>query len=230
MNIVDETPTSWLIMTPDGSTETKTKSSDLNKLLYGHDLFALLEFGDEIWVKDPPEEKSVTIIPGEDAMCYTLRVEGLPDLSLGEHHKTKLIEAMAKIYDEYDGESVTPLLDLYDSIRSDMAREKVLSIFLDALSEKVEERDNGWFINGHLLLTYEGEMYHPSTHSRKRSGGRVVSEGSSTQAYSIRDYANVTEDMRREVTLNGEKYRLTDREMKFVGKAMWAIKNTPDRR
>jgi hypothetical protein len=36
--------------------------------------------------------------------------------------------------------------------------------------------------------------------------------------------------MQREITVDGESYRLTEGEVEFLGLAMWAIENTPDRR
>lgn len=228
MEVIESNEVNWLVLTDDGRTETKTKASSLNQLLYGHNLFGLLDRGDEIWTKNPDDQQSITIIPGDEAKQYTLRFENAPDLTLGEHHKTDLIDAMAEMYNEYDGENIEPLLRLYDDVRANMVRQEVLGVFLDALSDKVAERDDGWFINGHLKLTYEGEFYHPSTESRKRSGQSVIGNFG-TQAYQV-NVSSVTSEMDRDVTIDGESYRLTDSEMQFIGKAMWAIENTPDRR
>jgi hypothetical protein len=49
------------------------------------------------------------------------------------------------------------------------------------------------------------------------------------QAYSV-DISEGAADMSRDVTLNGESFRLTDTEMEFLGKLVWSIENTPDRR
>ena len=228
MRVLDENNTNWLIMTSDGSTETKTKASNLNQLLYGQSLFGLLERGDEIWTKNPDNQQKITIVPGDEAKQYTLQPEDAPDLTLGEHHKTDLIDALAEMYDEYDGDDISPLLRLYDTVRANMVRQTILGVFVDALGDKVEEREDGWFINGHLKLTYEGELYHPSTDSRKRSGQSVIGNFGTT-AYNV-NVSSVTSGMDRDVTIDGESYRLTDSEMQFIGKALWAIKNTPDRR
>jgi hypothetical protein len=229
MDILEENATNWLVMTPDGSTETKTKSSDLNQLLYGHELWALLDTGEEIWMSDGAEdEPRVTVIPDDNAECYTLRLSNAPDLTLGAHHKTHLVEAMAEMYEENDGESVAPLLQLYDTIREDMIRDEVLAPFLDVFGDKVAEREDGWFINNHLLLTYEGEFYHPETSSRKRSGQSVIGAGSSDKAYRV-NTKNPSESISRDVTFGDVQYRLTDKEVKFLGKAVWGIENTPYR-
>jgi len=228
VTILEDNDTNWLIATESGTT-TKTKSSDLNQLLYGHDLFALIEDGTQIWQNNGAErEPSVTLIPGEEAKKYTIEISEAPKLTLGKHHKTDLIDALAAVYEEHDGNSVQPILDLYDSIREDMIREDVLRPFADALSDKVGVRDDGWFINGHLLLTLEGDMFHPETKSHKRSGSQCIPLGSKESAYSVR-VGKPEQSMSRNVTVDGEDYRLTTKEVRFVAKAMWAVENTPDR-
>lgn len=228
MEILEENATNWLVMTDEGGTTTKTKSSDLNQLLYGHDLWGLLDTGDEIWQSSGAEnEQRVTIIPGDNE-CYTIRPENSPDLTLGAHHKTDLVDAMARMYEDLDGESVAPIMRLYDRIRADMIRDDVLEPFAEAFGDKVAVREAGWFINGHLLLTFEGEFYHPGTESRQRSGSGVIG-ARSEEAYSINLNA-LEDDMARDITLKGEDYRLTNKEMKFLTRAMWAVEHTPDRR
>jgi len=230
MEILEENSCNWLIRTNDGSITTKTKSSDLNQLLYGHGLWGLIDEGNEVWMgggtKDEPK---VTVIPDDNAKCYTLRVGDAPDLTLGEHRKADLVDAMASIYEDHDNESVAPLVSLYDRIRDNMVRQDVLQPFLDAFTDKVGGRDDGWFINGHLLLTFEGEFHHPSTESRERNGQRVITQGSATSAYNV-NISPPEEGLERKVTVEGETYRLTDAEMEFLAKASWAIENTPDRR
>lgn len=229
MEVLEENDTNWLVMTPDGSTETKTKNSDLNQLLYGENLWGLLDRGDEVWTCSNPEtaEPTITIIPDDNAECYTIRVGDAPTLTLGANHKTDLVDSMAEMYNEYDGESVVPLIELYESVRANMVREDVLRPFLDMFPDKVAERDDGWFINGHLLLTYEGEFYHPNNVSRNRSGS-IIGEGTSVEAYQV-DIDAPAPDLNRDVTVDGEKYRLTNSEMDFLARAMWGLKKSPDR-
>jgi hypothetical protein len=231
MEVLDDNEVNYLVLTDDGSTVTKTKSSNLNQLLFDHNLYGLLEEGSEIWTCSNPEtaEPTVTIIPDDDAECYTVRVGNTIDLTLGAHHKTDLVDALAEVYQDHDGDSVVPLLDLIESIREDMVRVEALKPFLGILSEKVEERDDGWFINGHLLLTYEGDFHHPATESRERSGQSVIGVGSNVGAYSL-NIDPPTSEIRREVEYDGETFRLTDSEVDFIARTLWAIENTPDRR
>lgn len=228
MQVLEENPTNWLVATDNGSTTTKTKSSDLNRLLFGHDLFGLLDTGNEIWIRQETEdEPRVEIIPDENAECYTIQVDEFPKLTLGAHLKTELVEAMAEMYQEHDGESVAPIIDLFDRFRADSVRTEVLTPIYEALSERIERRDTGWFINGHVLLTYNCKMFHSDHVSRNRSGS-VIGRGSSNSAYELE--TGDLSDMSRNVMVDGKKRRLTNDELEFVHKAVWLIENTPDRR
>jgi hypothetical protein len=230
MQVLDDNSENWLLLTDDGSTVTKTKSSNLNQLLFGHDLFSLLETGNEVWVsKDRDDEPQVTVIPDDEAQCYTLRVGDLPPLTLPENRKSDLIDALAEVYEDYDGRSSVPLVQLYDEVRGNMVRDTVLEVFVPAFGARIEERDDGWFINGHLLLNFEGEFHHPTTTSRQRSGQIVIGSGAAAEAYDV-SLDKVAASMQREITVDGESYRLTEGEVEFLSLAMWAIENTPDRR
>lgn len=228
MQVLDENETNFLVHTDDG-TATKTKASNLNKLLFGHNLAGLLQEGSEVWSINPDGEPRVTVIPDENAECYTIRIEDAPqDLNLGKHHKTDLVDVLAEVYQEHDGESVKPLLRLYEDVRENMVRDFLLDQFQKVFGDRVEVRDQGWFINGHLLLTFENEFYHSEAVSRNRSGS-VIGEGMSIEAYGLQ-MDDPAADINRRVSYDGEDYRLTDAEMEFLGRAMWAIEETPDRR
>jgi hypothetical protein len=229
MDVLEENKTNYLVMTSDGRAVTKTKSSNLNQLLYGHNLAGLLEEQEEILQVSPDneDEPNVTIVP-QGEQQYEISFSSFPDsLALAPHHKTLLVDALAETFQEYDSESVVPLVELYEDIREDMVRRNVLSAFTTLPG--VEVRESGWFINGHLLLSWEGDFYHPGTDSRRRSGSQVVPVKSSSSAYNV-SLDSVEADMERLVTVDGESYRLTDSEVEFLAMAMWAIKNTPDQR
>ena len=230
MEVLESNDTNFLVRNEDGSITTKTRDSDLNKLLFGHNLYGLIEEGSSVWTNSGAEsEPEVMVIPDDEAKSYTIRLDNAPDLTLGPHHKTDLIEALASVYEKHDAKSVAPLVSLYDDVRESMVRKEVLEPFSKAFSDKVEVREDGWFINGHLLLTFEGDFFHPNNTSRTRSGKSVTPHQSQMQAYSV-NVSAANADMKRDITLNGTDYRLTDKEMKFLGRALWAVENTPDRR
>lgn len=226
MNVLSENSTNWVLQTEDGDTVIKTKSSDLNQLLYKHNLWGLLEEGDEIWKHDGGEdEQGVTVIAGPEAKDYTIIPENSGKLCLGEHHKSELIDALQDVYAS-DCESIAPIMNLYDRIRESMIRHEMLEDFASIFGDKIEVQGDGWFINGHVLLTYEGDFYHPNTESYTRNGS-AVTESASEIAYDFRVGA-VSEDIKRHITVDGEKRRLSEKEIRFIAKAVWAIRNTPE--
>jgi hypothetical protein len=232
MQILDENSVNYLILKDDGSTVTKSKSSELNTLLFQHRLYDLLEEGSEMWSSSGfgGAFPAVHIHPDDNAECYTLQImDGdYPKLTLGKHQKTDLVSALANVY-EGDERTVEPLLDLYDSIRADMIRKEALDGFASAFGDKVRRRDDGWFIYDHLLLTWEGELHHPQTESRERSGQQVIGASSTKVAYNVQT-ENIEGDIERNITHDGTEWRLTDGEVQFLAKAVWAVKNSPDRR
>jgi len=228
MQVIDDNKTNYLVLTNDGSTTTKTKASNLNQLLFEHNLYELLEEESEMWVAEGKDsEGSVQVIPAEQPNCYYLELDVGPTLMLSANHKTDLVDTLKEFYDN-GSESIAPFINLYESIRGNMVRDVILSEFQTILSERITERDDGWLINGHCLLTFEGELYHPKTESTIRSGNGVINAGSDTNAYSI-NIEDPEGGVSRSIEIDGQSYRLTKGELEFIATALWAIENTPDK-
>jgi hypothetical protein len=231
MQILDNNDTNYLVLTDDGSTETKSKASDLNKLLFEHRLFDLLQEGSEMWSSSGYDDNcpAVHIHPDDNAECYTLQIMSgdYPKLTLGKHQKTDLVSALAEVYDG-DERSVQPLLTLYDDIRANMIREEALAGFADAFGDTVVRQEDGWFIHDHLLLTWDCELHHPRTESRQRSGQQVIGASSTKVAYDV-NISAIEGEIDRNITHDGTDWRLTDGEVQFLAKVIWAVKNAPRR-
>jgi len=227
MEILEENNTNFLVLTDDGSTTTKTKSSNLNQLLFGYGLFDLLQEGSEIWTQET-DKGVLRVIPGNDAREYTIDPPSVPNLVLGAHRKTDLVDALMEAYEAEGRVDPQPIMNLYEEVRDGMVREEVLDPFHPLIGSNVSVRENGWFINGHLLLTYEGEFYHSEHKSRNRSGS-VIGTGTSNKAYE-QAVSEPDGEISRSITIDGEQRRLTNSEVEFITKALWAVENTPDRR
>lgn len=227
MEVLEENPTNVLVRTENGGVTTMSKSSPLNKLLFKHDLIGLLQTGDEIWHCDDGET-TVRIIPDDDATTYRIEIEDYPTLLLGAHQKTHLVEALKRMYENHNEATTEPIVQLYEDIRSDMVRSEILDKFSKPFESRIELREGGWFINGHLLLSYDGDFYHPDHKSRKWSGN-IIDDGKSNKAYE-QAVPEPDGSISRGITVDGEKKRLTNSEVEFLTKALWAIENTPDRR
>lgn len=228
MEVIEETGANWLVKTDDGGTEMIGKSKT-NRALIEYDLWGLLRDGTEVYqIKANESRPSVTLIPDDEAMSYTLRVGDYEGIHLGPHMKSELVDALVDSRDNDEGREgeAESLISLYDRIRERRVRTEVVSALAEKppFSANVEGTADGWVIHGYLLLTWERDFHHPDTTTYERSGS-TVTEGSSEPAYRIDVGQASSKD--REVTLNKKDYRLTDAEMEFMAKALWAIANAP---
>lgn len=227
-DIITENATNWLIEFPDGSVKPVTKSPK-NRLLYDHGMWGLLNGGDEIIIIEDSNTPAVQIIPNETSTEFTIEIEDGQPITLGEYKRSKLIDALMKAVEagDDDGLLAEPIIDFYERIRRDQVRTDVMEMLgeIEPFASTVEVWADGWYIRDHLLLTWEQEFYHPDTTTRSVSGSDIR-QASSEPAYDI--HVSRPDRMDRTFTLEGESYRLTDAEMTFLAKGLWAITNAPD--
>lgn len=223
MEIIDETSSNWLVQ-DDGDLRNIPKSKQ-NRALIDHGYWGLLQRGDEVLMLGAGTENqtTVTLTPNEDATEFTLQLDDVPPIVLGEHHKSEVVAAL--VDNETEPERIAALVELFHSVRDDMVREEVVGAFLDTgVFEHAEERDDGWFFHDHLLLTWECDLYHPNTNRFTRTGS-VVKEGSGEAAYEIR--TGITKEQNKTIEIDGREYLLTNKEMDFISKALWAETKAP---
>lgn len=223
--ILDNNPSNMVIEQSDGTVEMIPKSPR-NVLLYEYDLWGVFRSGDEILRLSSDEGGAVRVIPNEDATEFTIDVDDRDSLVIGQHKKDELLAAVSEVYDD-SSRDPSPLIELFESLRSDQVRQSLVSWLSDQqpFAGSVKTQSDGWLINDHLKLTWEREFYHPNTTSYNRSGG-VTASGASEPAYEIQ-VGNPSEDMTREIVADGTTYYLTDAELEFIAKGLWAIANAP---
>lgn len=216
MQVLESNPTNFLILTDEGEVEPITRT-DTNTLLLDHGLWGLLRDGTDILsLQGTDDEPGVSITPTEDATEFMVAVEGEPPAYLGEHWKSDFVEALRKVYDsDEENRPVEPMLKLVRNVREMQIDPGEVAPLLEVepFASSVEERMGGWLINDHLLLSWEGDFYHPGTTSRRVSGSSVA-RGSSDSAYEVSFVAN------KQRTLN------IDVET-FVSNAAWAVSAAP---
>lgn len=230
--IIEQNTVNMIVQSEDGSVDVVTRSP-MNRLLFDHNLWGVLRAEDDILVLSGQRgQQGVTLTPtGDDH--YRLELdEAADDLHLGPHQKHRLIDALQEVYEgetqEVDGterRSTAPLVRLYTDIRANMVRDEVIAHVVNRppLSEAVEVVTDGLLIHDHLLLTWEGEFYHPQTTSRSVSGS-TVQMGASEDAYRLR-FGH--EEDPPSLVIDGETYLLTRSEMEFIAKAVWGVTKAP---
>lgn len=221
--ILDDNPTCWFVQFPDGSTDIVAKSN-LNELLFEHNLWGLLQDGSEVWKATTDDGDSViTVTPMNDASEYRMTIGSGAEVHIGTHHKSRLVDELNAYYTE---DSAKGLVSMYERLRTEQVRPDVIQHFAALpVFEDVEVQDGGWLFHDTLLLTLDREFRHPNTTSRTRSGS-IIEAGANDNAYDL-SIGDPSDHFERTVTIDGARYRLSNGEMEFLAKAVWAATKAP---
>lgn len=228
--LLDNPGANYLIQYDDRSVELVPKS-DMNRLVFEHGLWGLLRTGDDILVVKPDGEKPrIRVVPETSAQAYSLHVGDYDPIHLGPHQKADLVDALMEGKCE-DGNLRRSLIRLYDTARDVSVRERIIGVIAEhePFASNVEVVKDGWLIHQHLLLTWDREFYHPGTMSKTRSG-HIIGNGSTEKAYQVNMRKKPDPDGMRSLSVDGHDYRLSDDEMDFITRAMWAIAAAPSGR
>jgi len=123
-------------------------------------------------------------------------------------------------------EDIGALIDVYDEVMSKQVRRDVINALLDTFDEtfRIEKTPSGWVVDEFFIVDWTASMYaktdDPDSADVVRSGSGVVEADRSfefVQLYLNRDIEPVT------VSINGESFRLSEREMLFLGKVNWLL-------
>jgi hypothetical protein len=216
------TPANIVVQHDNGSVES-IPLSPKNKLLFDHNLWGVLQDGSEILKLSG--NPGVTITPNDDSTEFTIVVGDAEPLHIGEDMKGRLMDALKDVYTKGNDRDLQPLIDLHDRIRDDRVRRYVVDSIVEMppFSQYVEEgrlevTSNGWLFGGELLLTWNCDFRHPETTSRKVSGSSI-NPGSADSAYDVSFNSRSTTHT---VEVDDNTYRLTNDEMDFMARALWA--------
>lgn len=123
-------------------------------------------------------------------------------------------------------EDIGALIDVYDEVMSTQVRRDVINALLDTFDEtfRIEKTSSGWVVDEFFIVDWTASMYaktdDPDSADVVRSGSGVVEADRSfefVQLYLNREIEPVT------VSINGESFRLSEREMLFLGKVNWLL-------
>ena len=123
-------------------------------------------------------------------------------------------------------EDIGALIDVYDEVMSTQVRRDVINALLDTFDEtfRIEKTPSGWVVDKFFIVDWTASMYaktdDPDSADVVRSGSGVVEADRSfefVQLYLNREIEPVT------VSINGESFRLSEREMLFLGKVNWLL-------
>lgn len=206
--LMKATPENMLLFDP----ENELPFDDgMSGFLSGSEALVLSESGPEVMVA-----------PTGNRNCYILRVDG----DTVETTPKQAEQVLRGIKDAAIDRVFDPLVRLYDDIRSSQVRREVINALHETFdeSERITQTPSGWLVDEFYLVDWSASMYaktdDPDEADVKRSGSGVVEMD--------RSFEFVQLSMRRdvepvEVRINGEAFRLTEREMLFLAKINWLL-------
>jgi len=122
--------------------------------------------------------------------------------------------------------SIEGLVDVYDDIMATQVRREVVNALIETFEqrERIERTSSGWIVDDFFIIDWTASMYAKTDDKDSpdviRSGSKVVEADRSFEFVQLkinREIEPVT------VSINGESYRLTEREMLFLGKVNWLL-------
>lgn len=224
--ILDDRDSHALVQHDDGTVEL-IPWSPLNTLVYRHGLDGLLVTGDDVlhWSADETGSQDILIRPTDGATEFDFSI-GDETFHIAQHEKSDLIDVLLDAYDERgagsDAVAHGALIEYAGRLMDTDVNPTVVDRLVEHphFADAVERTSKGWRINGHVLLTYDNEFYHPNTTRKTQSGG-IVDDGANKSAYDLRfEQAGQTE-----LTDLGD-FGATESEVEFISRAIWAVTYT----
>ena len=164
----------------------------------------------------------VMVAPTTNDYCYILRVRD----STVETTPKQAERVLGGIKDAVIDQNVQPLVKLYDHIMSTQVRRDVVNALHSTFDEqeRIVKNADGWLVDDFYLVDWSASMYakhdDPDKADKIRGGGGITETDKSYEFVQLqlrRDVEPV------EVRIEGETYRLTEREMLFLAKIKWLL-------
>ncbi len=164
----------------------------------------------------------VMVAPTTNDYCYILRVSD----STVETTPKQAERVLGGIKDAVIDQNVQPLVKLYDHIMSTQVRRDVVNALHSTFDEqeRIVKNADGWLVDDFYLVDWSASMYakhdDPDKADKIRGGGGITETDKSYEFVQLqlrRDVEPV------EVRIEGETYRLTEREMLFLAKIKWLL-------
>lgn len=250
VEIIDETPVNMLIRVFDddesSNTLNKTKNAR-NELLYKHGLYELI-YGDGNEILRLSETPYGAVSSHEDSGTFTVWVNDDPSIETPPSMEEDVLEAVKDIKEDPDI-GIRPLTEIHQTILDTQVRRRVIERLLTAepfstVAEHgmITPTNKGWLMHDQLLLTWDGEFHNQSNEDRRYevSGSGVRKVESVNKAFSLNNrtgqqsVASYGEDAekttnRTTVEFGDATHTFGKKEVEFVSRVVWALKNVKPR-
>ena len=190
-----------------------------DSLPFDDGLYGFLSGDKALVLSDDPE---IIIAPTNNQYCYVLRVRG----NTVETTPKQAEDVLKGVKEAVIDEDISRLDATFDEIMSNQVRRSVIGALLDTFedSDRIDITSRGWMIDDFYLVNWEANMYlrhnNPDTPDKMRSGSGVEETDRSYEFVQLRIGREIEPIT---IAINGDKYRLTEREMLFLAKVKWLL-------
>lgn len=191
-----------------------------DELPFDNGLYGFLQ-GDEAILLSP-ESPRILVAPTTNEYCYIIRV----DDTTVETTPNQSEAVLAAIRDAAVDGDIDPIQTVVEDILENQVRRDVVN----ALQHTFDQADRlttdarGWLIDDFYLVNWEASLYlttnDPDSGDYVRSGNEVKQTDRSREFVDLtisRDIEPIT------VSINGQEFTLTEREMLFLTKVKWML-------
>lgn len=217
--------TQFLVLWKDGEPELKRASAE-NVLLFDPEedlpfdngLYEFLNGQKALQLSEDPE---VMVAPTGNEYAYILRVKG----NTVETTPSQAEDVLEGIRQAAVGDGLDHLVGVYDHIMSTQVRQAVVNALYRTFdeNERIDVMENGWLVDDFYLVDWTASLYtkddDPDEDDYVRSGGTVRKEDS-YEFVRLNHHRDIDPI---EVGIDGDTYRLTEREMLFLTKVKWLL-------
>jgi hypothetical protein len=213
---------SFLVM-EDGEPIPKKATAE-NILLYEHGLKEFLSGQHAVIVSNNSPE--VVLAPTGNDKAYLLRVNG-NTVETTPAEAADLLESLKDVVEadnsvERDS-GVEKMVSVYDNIISTQVRRWLVRAMLRTFDageqQRVEEIDRGWLVDGFYLVDWNASLY--TIEDDPDEDDYTVGGGGATAVDRSYEFLELTPEESpeaHEVRIDGDEYRLSEREMLFLSK------------
>lgn len=193
-----------------------------DELPFDNGMYEFLNGHEALVLSEDPE---VMLAPTGNEYAYILRVRG----STVETTPDQAEEVLEGVLETAKSGSVDRLLNLYSSIISEQVRQYIVNSLVKTFddSDRIEVASNGWLIDDYYLVDWNASLYtkddDPDEGDYVRSGGSAVKKDTSYEFVQLRMARGTREQDPISITINGDTYKLTEREMLFLAKVKWML-------
>lgn len=215
---------SFLIIWENGEPEIKNATPE-NYLLFIEELYEFLNGSNAVILKE--DDPEIIVAPTGEAYSYFISVDG----STVESTPSMSEDVLQGVMDVIEHGRYDKIKNVHWNIAKTQVRQSIINASYHTFDAEDKKRisrvSNGWLIDGFYLIDWNANLYakdDDETETYERKGSNAVSSDKSYELVMLSQRGDVPDV--QEMTVRGETYTFTEREMLFLAKVTWILHRT----